>query len=312
MSQHKPTELIDDIWISDGFDLHMPGRTGTYIINEEELAIIDTGPSLSVPYIKESIEFLGRDLTDVRYIIVTHVHLDHAGGAGLLIKDCPNAKVVVHPRGAKHLAHPERLIQGAKAVYGSQFDSFFAPVYPVDEDKIMTASHEETISLSKERTLTFLNTPGHANHHFSMVDSKSKGIFTGDTIGIQYYEGKRLGKEMYVPTTSPNHFDPDKMLESLSLLLSYKPTRIFFGHYGMTTHISEVKRQIESWIPIFMELGYEAYEKGEDHTFLATRIHRAVSNHYGIDHLTDDHLLHQIIQLDAHISAMGIIDYIRK
>jgi glyoxylase-like metal-dependent hydrolase (beta-lactamase superfamily II) len=118
MKNTKPLDLGKQIHLIDGFDLGMPGRTGTYVIQEEQLTLIETGPSPSVPYVLQGLRDLGLSPEDVKYIIVTHIHLDHSGGAGLLLKDCPNATVVVHPRGARHLADPSRLIESARSVYG--------------------------------------------------------------------------------------------------------------------------------------------------------------------------------------------------
>ncbi|WP_158735393.1 MBL fold metallo-hydrolase [Alteribacillus sp. YIM 98480] len=312
MNWKKPEFITDDIWISDGFDLHLPNRTGTYIINEKDLTLIDPGPSLAVPRIIKSIEHLGRSLDEVTYIIVTHVHLDHAGGVGLLLKDCPNAKVVVHPRGLRHLIDPARLVKGTQAVYGERFESLFDPVVPIAEEKIIIKNHKETLSISSERTFTFLDTPGHAAHHFSIIDSRSNGIFTGDTIGIQYTDANNLQKEIYLPSTSPNQFDPDKMEESLKLILSYEPSSIFFGHYGASKNIDEIQRQIRFWLPYFIQKGKAVKGEGLDFGVLAERLGQDVLRHYSLDHLADDHPLVTIIKMDAIVSAMGIFDYLSK
>ncbi|WP_240375528.1 MBL fold metallo-hydrolase [Bacillus piscicola] len=308
----KPTFLTDDIWISDGFDMEMPNRTGTYIINEEELTLIDTGPSLSVPFIKMSLEWLNRSLADVTYIIVTHVHLDHAGGAGLLLRECPNANVIIHPRGARHLVDPERLVKGARAVYGEQFDSLFSPVVPISEEKVLVKHHQDSLSFASGRTFTFLDTPGHAKHHFSIVDSKSGGIFTGDTIGIQYEDAKKLGQEIYVPTTSPNQFDPDAMQRSLELIMSYQPTRIFFGHFGASENIAEIKRQLEYWIPIFVSIGKKANDNKASVALAASDIEKEVLSYYSLTDLDAGHSFRSMLKVDASISAMGLLDYFSK
>ncbi|MFB4163356.1 MBL fold metallo-hydrolase [Alteribacillus sp. JSM 102045] len=312
MKWKEPELLTDNIWMSDGFDLHLPNRTGTYIINEENLTLIDTGPSLSIPRIKKSLDYLKRSLHDVTYIIVTHVHLDHAGGVGLLLKDCPNAKVVVHPRGARHLMEPSRLVKGARAVYGDQFDSLFDPVVPIEEEKVIVKDHQEILSVSSYRRLTFLDTPGHAAHHFSIVDSKSKGIFTGDTIGIQYTDAKEFQKEIYLPSTSPNQFDPAKMEASLALIRSYKPSYIFFGHYGPSQNFDEIEKQITFWLPQFVQKGKLLKEEGLAIGSLADQLVQEVLSHYSLQHLDENHPFITIIKIDAAVSAMGIFDYLSK
>src|SRR5699024_1559836 len=156
-----------------------------YVIGEEALTLVETGPSPSVKYIKQGMEDLGFTLDQVQYIIVTHIHLDHAGGAGLFIQACPNATIVVHPKGARHLADPKRLASSARAVYGDSFQELFEPIVPVPEERLLVKGEGDTLKIGPDCTLTFYDTPGHAKHHFSIYDPVSNGIFTGDTVGIR-------------------------------------------------------------------------------------------------------------------------------
>ncbi|HET7616397.1 MAG TPA: MBL fold metallo-hydrolase, partial [Bacillales bacterium] len=210
-----PIDLGNRIHLIDGFDLKTPGRTGTYVLQEEELTLVETGPSPSVPYVLAGLNDLGLDPAEVKYIIVTHIHLDHAGGAGLLLQHCPNAKVVVHPRGNRHLADPSRLVAGARQVYGEQFDELFDPIVPIPEDRLIVKDDGETLKIGAECTLRFYDSPGHAKHHFSIYDPVSNGIFTGDTAGVRYHQTQDQGLTFYLPSTSPNQFDPEAMLHSI-------------------------------------------------------------------------------------------------
>src|SRR5699024_100755 len=137
-------------------------------------------------YVKKGLESLGFSLDEVKYIIVTHIHLDHSGGAGLLLQQCPNATVIVHERGARHLAAPRKLAAGARAIYGESFEELFEPIVPVPEERMLIKGEGDTLQISKDCTLKFFNTPGHSRHHFSIYDPISNGIFTGDTAGIRY------------------------------------------------------------------------------------------------------------------------------
>ncbi|MDA3130140.1 MBL fold metallo-hydrolase [Aliibacillus thermotolerans] len=312
MSGSKLELITDNIWIADGFDLHMPNRTGTYIFNEEKVTLIDTGPSISVPHIKKAITSLGKSLEDITYVIVTHVHLDHAGGAGLLLQEAPNAKLVVHPRGGKHLIDPSRLTQGARAVYGEVFDDLFEPVVPVPAEKVIQKDHEETLTLPSGRTLVFLDTPGHAKHHFSIFDKRTNGMFVGDTIGVHYVEAWKHGREIYLPSTSPNQFDPEAMTNSLSSILSYKPSRIFFGHYSASSNVENVRKQISYWLPIFVEKGKEIQQQGRNHEDLAKELIKEIKAYYKINHVEEDDLLMKAISSDMLICSMGILDYLAK
>lgn len=313
MAQSKGiTKLENDLWLSDGMDLSVSGRTGTYVLPGDNLAVIETGPSASISHLKENLEKIGYSFKYIRYIIVTHIHLDHAGGAGLLIRECPNAEIIVHPRGARHLEEPSRLIEGARAVYGDDFDRLFDPVLPIPADRITSAAHEGTLSLSPQRVLTFYHTPGHAAHHISIHDSLSNGIFTGDAIGIQYIDAIPHNRQIYLPTTSPNQFDPEQMLASLDFLLSLQPAAIYFGHFGKTENRTAVSTQMRYWLPLFVERAekFAAYENNTEH--LKNDLYREVLEYYDLPLLAEDDPLAFLLQLDMHVSAMGLLDYVKK
>lgn len=314
----KPIDLGDDISIIDVFDLKTPARTGTYVLHEKELTIIETSASPSIPYLLAGLEALEINPADIQYIIVTHIHLDHAGGAGLLLEKCPNARVIVHPKGKRHLADPSKLIQGAKAVYGEKFAELFDPIVPIPEDRLITMEDGDTLTLSNERTLTFFDTPGHANHHFSIHDSKSNGLFTGDTIGVYYPQLLAYGVELYLPSTSPSQFHPEAMLHSAKRLEELNPSRIYFGHFGMSEHPAAVFKQLREWLPKMVEVGERVMNEQpflsfEDKT-------KAVAN--GLMKLVQPYLeargvprganVYEILQLDLSVCAMGIVDYFQK
>ncbi|MGZ0085647.1 MBL fold metallo-hydrolase [Caldibacillus thermoamylovorans] len=313
-----PIALGDRLSLIDLYDLGMPLRTGTYVLHEENLAIVETGPSPSVPHLLAGLKALQIDPVDLRYIIVTHIHLDHAGGVGLLLQHCPNATVIVHPRGKRHLVDPSRLIAGAKAVYGAQFDALFAPIVPVPEERVIVKEDGETLALSAERTLTFYDTPGHANHHFSIYDSYSGGVFTGDTIGVFYPQLQEAGLTFCLPSTSPNQFDPEAMERSAARLEVLRPERIYFGHFGMLDDPQEAFRQLRFWLPKFVAAGKEAVDRHSEAPVseLVKKVAHQLRNE--IMAFLDDHGVpssssaHAAIELDLQVCAMGIIDYCQK
>ena len=312
MNEKNPVQLNDRMYLIDGFDLGVAERTGIYVIDEEELTIVETGPSPSVKYVKQGLEKLGFSLDEVKYIIVTHIHLDHAGGVGLLLKDCPNATVVVHERGARHLAAPERLIAGAKAVYGDKFQQLFDPIIAVPEERLLIKREGETLSISPNCTLLFLDTPGHANHHFSIYDPVSNGIFTGDTVGIRYEQLISEGFHLFLPSTSPNQFNPDTMREAMARMQKMGLDFIYFGHFGMTDKPQEVYEQVIHWLAIFMEEGETAFAKSQSHDELAERLLINIREHLRKKGVADDHDVYFLIELDVQVSSMGIIDYLSK
>ncbi len=263
----KPVKLGERMFLIDDFDLKMNQRTGTYVLNEEKLTIIETSASPSIPYILEGLKELQVSPADIQYIIVTHIHLDHAGGAGLLLKHCPNAKVVVHPKGARHLADPSRLIASAQTVYGERFWELFDPILPIPSDRLIIMNDQDKLDIGPDCTLTFFDSPGHANHHFSIYYPNDNGMFTGDTAGVFYPQLLPDGVEFYAPVTSPNQFDPDKMLSSILRFEKMNLDNIYFSHFGISKSPSEVYRQVRMWLNVFIEAANQAYiEKSEFRT----------------------------------------------
>lgn len=312
MQAKQPIHLDNRIYLIDGFDLGKPERTGTYVIDEQELTLIETGPSPSIKYVKKGLDSLGFSLDQVKYIIVTHIHLDHAGGVGLLIKDCPNAQVVVHPKGARHLVDPKRLAAGARAVYGDSFAELFDPVVPVPEEKLLIKGEGDELVIGPECTLEFLDTPGHAKHHFSIYDPVSNGIFTGDTVGIRYDQLIRDGINFFLPSTSPNHFDPEAMQQAINRIRDLHVDRIYYGHFGMTKSIGEALDQASLWLDVFVGEGEKIFAAGEGYAELATRLLYRVKEYLRTLNVPDDHDVYNLINLDMQVSALGIIDYFQK
>lgn len=312
----KPIDLGNNISFFDVFDLGMENRTGTYVIHDEKLTIVETSASPSIPYLLEGLKNLEIDPSEIHYIIVTHIHLDHAGGAGLLLKQCPNAKVVVHPRGFRHLVDPSRLIAGARVVYGDDFDRLYDPIYPIPEDRLIVKQDGETLQL-ENRTLTFYDTPGHAKHHFSIHDSLSNGIFTGDTIGIYYQDIEEF--DFFLPSTSPNQFDPDDMLHSLKKIEELNVSHINFGHFGKSNNPSLVYAEIKKWLPVFVETGKEIYLENKKSSLeeltalISERLFTKIKTYLTENNIPNTHNVYTILKIDINVCSMGLADYfIRK
>ncbi|WAA09900.1 MBL fold metallo-hydrolase [Fervidibacillus albus] len=312
MFHAEPIALDHRIYLIDGFDMKIPRRTGTYVIDEEQLTIVETGPSPSVKYIRQGIEKIGRSLNDLKYVIVTHIHLDHAGGAGLLLQNSPNAQVVVHPRGARHLADPRRLMAGARAIYGDRFSDFFDPVIPIPEDRIVIKGEGDTLKIGPNRELEFLDTPGHARHHFSIYDPISNGLFTGDTAGIRYEQLAREGIDFYLPSTSPNHFDPEAMKQSIRRFERMNLSRIYFGHFGMTEQPNIALQHVSDWLDVFMEEANRTVREKKGYGVLADRMLNKVKQALDQRGVQRNHDVYTLLQLDMTINALGIMDYYQK
>ena len=217
--------------VDTGF--HRPCFDAAYLIVEGgRAAFVDTGTNHSVPRLLAALAGAGLGFDAVDYVVPTHVHLDHAGGAGLLMTHLPNAKLVVHPRGARHLIDPVHLMKGATAVYGAEeVERSYGALVPVPQERVVATADGMTLELAG-RPLRFLDTPGHAMHHHCIWDAASRGFFTGDTFGLSYREFDTADGAWIMPTTTPVQFQPEALRRSIERMLAFDPAQIFVTHYG--------------------------------------------------------------------------------
>jgi glyoxylase-like metal-dependent hydrolase (beta-lactamase superfamily II) len=202
------------------------------IVENDRAAFVDTGPNSAVPRLLTALEAHGLDRDAVDYVIPTHVHLDHAGGAGLLMRELPQAKLVVHPRGARHLIDPSVLMEGVRAVYGAEVATRdYGELVPIPAARVITSTEGMVIELGG-RPLRFADTPGHARHHHCIWDEVSRGWFTGDTFGIVYPELHTPRGPYIVPAAAPVQFDQEALHESVARLLAQRPEFMYLTHYG--------------------------------------------------------------------------------
>lgn len=210
------------------------------VVERDRAAVIDTGANSSVPRVLEALRAKGLRPEQVDYVILTHIHLDHAGGAGLLLSKLPNAMLTVHPRGARHMVDPGKLIEGSVAVYGeAATHRIYGDIMPVPRERIVETAHQSTLKLNG-RELVFFDTPGHARHHVCVLDPQSGHLFAGDTFGLSYRELDCDGRQFVFPTSSPVQFDPDAEHRSLDLILGLKPGAIYVTHYGQVRDIARM------------------------------------------------------------------------
>ena len=224
------------------------------IVERGEAAIIDTGSAASVPRLLGALADKGIAPSAVRYVVVTHIHLDHAGGAGLLLQHLPEARLVVHPRGAQHLIDPARLIAGAMAVYGEErYRALYREVVPVAAARVIEAPDNFELKLNR-RPLLFLDTPGHARHHCCIYDAASRGVFSGDTFGLSYREFDSERGPFVFPSTTPVQFDPEALHHSIDRLVSLNPERVYLSHFGCIRDVVSLAGQLHRGIDAFVEL----------------------------------------------------------
>jgi len=232
-----------------------PGVACLYCIVEDGLvAIVETGTAHSLPGVLQLLDDLGLTPENVRYVVPTHVHLDHAGGAGVMMKAFENAELVIHPRGARHMIDPEQLVLATRAVYGDEvFDRLYGEIPPIDENRVITADDGYRFKLG-QRELLILDTPGHAFHHFCVYDEKSRGVFSGDTFGLSYPQIKHHGERFILPTTTPTHFAPELLRQSVQRIMDLAPEHIYLTHFGLlpdpASHVEQYLRGIDRLVEI--------------------------------------------------------------
>lgn len=244
---------------------HRPRRAAIHLLVEKgAAALIDTGTSFSIPGVIESLKQKNIAIEDVAYVILTHIHLDHAGGASECMRLFSNAKLVVHPRGASHMANPARLVAGAMSVYGeAEFKRVYGEIYPIDVERIIEVPDESRIDLNG-RSLLFLDTPGHARHHNCIYDERSQSFFTGDTFGVSYREFDVNGLEFVFPTTSPVQFDPEAAHASIDRIMRYAPRYAYLTHYSQIGNLAHHAESMHTLIDAHVTIAQSAKDSGSD------------------------------------------------
>jgi glyoxylase-like metal-dependent hydrolase (beta-lactamase superfamily II) len=240
--------LGDGLWAIDtGF--HRDRFDAAYLVADGgRAAFVDTGTAFAVPRLLASLDALGIARSAVDFVIATHVHLDHAGGVGQLMQALPGARLVVHPRGARHMVNPVALWQGALEVYGeAQMLRAYGELLPVPAERVHSTADGETIHLAG-RPLQFAHTPGHALHHHCIWDARSAGWFTGDNFGMAYPEFVVDGRAFVFPTTTPVQFDPDAMHASIDRLMAAAPRQMYLTHYSRITGVADCAERLRAMI----------------------------------------------------------------
>jgi glyoxylase-like metal-dependent hydrolase (beta-lactamase superfamily II) len=293
-----------------------PHATSVHLIIEKgRAAIVDTGSNHAVPVVLEALARKGLAPEDVDFVVLTHIHLDHAGGAGLLMTKLPNAKLTVHPRGTRHISDPRRLIEGTIAVYGAEAARrLYGDIVPVAVERIIETPDGAHVSLNG-RKLSFIDTPGHARHCASILDSGTGHIFAGDTFGLSYRELDVDGRCFIFPTTSPVQFDPPTLHRSIDVLASCKPEAIYVTHYSQVRDIPRLVPDLHRLLREHERIGLEAKDRGlrgkARHECLregVTRVAIEESKRQGWT-LAEDRLF-EVLAVDIELNAQGMGDWL--
>jgi glyoxylase-like metal-dependent hydrolase (beta-lactamase superfamily II) len=240
-----------------------------YFIGEGKGLLIEPGPTAIIPSIQEAMRRLG--MTDLGYIIPTHIHMDHAGALGSLAQLFPNAKVLLHPLGAKHAIDPSRLIKSTKMAFGDDFERFYGPVLAVRQSQVVTPSDGEIFSING-RDLQVIHTPGHAPHHLSIFDQKTKGLFSGEALGIPS-PGATLSP---VPAAAPPSFDMEDYLKTMEKLRQLRPRVLLYSHDGVGRNPEELISAAVENTKIVGNIILKALKEGMTDEAIRSRVHKEV------------------------------------
>ncbi len=287
-----------------------PGLDASHlIVDEGRAAFVDTGSSHSVPHLLAALAGMGLEPAQVDYVLLTHVHLDHAGGAGQLMQALPNARAVIHPRGARHLVDPAKLIAGSMAVYGERkFRELYGEIVPIPESRVLIAEEGMRLQLGG-RELLLVHTPGHALHHYCIVDDTAQAVFSGDTFGISYREFDTAQGEFIFPTTTPVHFDPEALHASIDRLLGFQPRAMYLTHYSRVTSLPRLAADLHADIDAFVAMGWRhggggdagavAAFRAEMFGYLCERLRRHGAT-------MNETRLHELLDMDVDLNVQGV------
>ena len=292
--------------IDTGF--HRPRFDAAYLIVEKgRAAFVDTGTNHAVPRLLAALDAAGLAPEAVDMVIATHVHLDHAGGVGLLMQQLPRARLVAHPRGARHLVDPARLIASATAVYGAEeMERSYGTLVSVAADRVLKTADGMTLELAG-RPLLFLDTPGHAMHHHCIWDERSRSFFTGDTFGLSYREFDTARGAWIMPTTTPVQFQPEALRRSIERMLAFSPQRLLLTHYGPVEDVPRLAALFLAQLDEMVALARSLAKAPDRHEALKqglAAIHLKSLRAHGVT-LTDERI-RELLALDFELNAQGI------
>jgi len=300
----------DGIYVFDAEYMGKPAVASIHmLVDDGQVAFIDTGVAGSLPNALGALADVGLGVEAVSRVILTHVHLDHAGGAGVMMRQFPNAQLIVHPRGARHMIDPAKLIAGATDVYGPEFISrVYGEVLPIDAARVVEVKDGDEVQVGR-RTLVCLDTPGHARHHACYFDRGSHSIFTGDMFGLSYGQ-LDVGDEQFVcPTTTPTQFDPEAMRSSVERILEREPRAAYLTHYGQLRDVAKAGVNLLRRMDKIVELTQAVKSAGADR---AQQLERALTD-YLLDEvrkhgsrLSDAEVL-DVLETDITLNVQGLV-----
>jgi glyoxylase-like metal-dependent hydrolase (beta-lactamase superfamily II) len=308
-----PQALGDGIFAVDTEHVRPQADASYLMVEGGHAAFVDTGTARSVPHLLDALAALDIELERVDYVLLTHVHLDHAGGAGTLMAALPRARIVVHPRGAPHLIDPAKLLAAARTVYGDEvFAEQFGDAVPIPAERVVTVADGERLSFGA-RTLEFLHTPGHALHHLCILDRDTRELFTGDTFGVSYRESDTTAGPFIFPTTTPSQFDPEQLRASVARLAALEPRCAYLTHYGRVDPVAKLARDLDSEIEAFAGIARAAAAAPDRVRRMERELFEHLSRQLQAHGFAGDETArHTLLDGDVMLNAAGLEAWLRR
>jgi glyoxylase-like metal-dependent hydrolase (beta-lactamase superfamily II) len=296
-------KLSDYMYLIDLKPDDIENVISSYVLHGNKVAIVETGPTVSIPNLLAGLKEIGIKNEEVDYVAVSHIHIDHAGGSGTLLQKLPNAKLIVHPRGVLHLIEPQKLWESTKQIL-RRVAELYGKIQPVPKERILTAYDEMIIDLGSQIELKILETLGHASHHLSFFENRTQGIFPGDAAGIYVSE-----YDVTVPTTPPP-FNLEIALASINRLIMLKPKHLYYTHFGPARNAVKKLEEYANQLKLWAKIVSESVRKGEDLDTIYQRIlQKDNSMKSAINHLQNNIIFREgVIMQDIQ----GFIEYLKK
>lgn len=295
------TKLADRVYLLDTYALGQPRTVAAYVIKGPKVALVDCGYASSYKTVLEGLAELGVAPSDVRYLIPTHVHLDHSGAAGRLLREMPNAEVIAHEKAVPHLVDPTKLLESATKVFGEVIMQLYGTPEPIPQARITPVGEESHLDLGDGMTATLVHTPGHAPHQVSMMLDGSRDLITADAVGIVYPDLNTL-----IPTTPPPSFDPDRLVSSVRSLEQMAPARLLTPHFGPMSDVAYVfentKEKVTKWV---RDVG-DMRGRGASVDDAAEAMELRVAAESGVQDLPI------YVKVSIRASVMGIMQYLSR
>ena len=295
------TRVSDRVYLLDTYALGQSGTVGAYLVKGPKPVLIDCGYASSYQNVLAGMAEVGLMPTDIRYLIPTHVHLDHAGAAGRLLMELPNAEVIAHERSTPHLVDPARLVESSTMVFGKEIMALYGEPAPVPAERITSVGKEYHLDLGDGMTATLMHAPGHAPHQISVLLDKTKSLFTADAVGIVY-----PGMRALIPTTPPPSFKPNELVATVDALKQTTPSELLVPHFGTRSDVDWVFDRTVELVRGWVEEVKGAWKEGRTLDEISEQMEVGVKRDSGAGELPI------YAQISVRTSVKGIISYLEK